>query len=86
MDVHHDSPLELDPLRLLDRLTRSQNEQSLFDELAPWSAGPTVPTLLGPDESLERAFDPPTMDSLRRLKASVDPSYVIRGNYPVHGH
>ncbi|MGW0041272.1 FAD-binding oxidoreductase [Rhodococcus sp. NPDC003348] len=57
----------------------------LFDELAPWSAGPTVPTLLGPDESLERAFDSSTMDSLRRLKAAVDPSYVIRGNHPVHG-
>ncbi|CRK49760.1 FAD binding domain protein [Rhodococcus sp. RD6.2] len=58
---------------------------TLFDELAPWSAGPTVPTLLGPSESLDRAFDAPVLDSLRRLKESVDPSHVIRGNYPVHG-
>ncbi|MFF0815362.1 FAD-binding oxidoreductase [Rhodococcus sp. NPDC003318] len=57
----------------------------LFAELAPWAAGPTVPTLLGPGESLGRAFDAPTLDALRRLKESVDPAYVIRGNNPVHG-
>lgn len=57
---------------------------ALFDELTPWSAGVTVPTLLGPGESPERAFDAPTLASLRRLKQAVDPSYVVRGNCPLH--
>ncbi|MDH6283030.1 FAD-binding oxidoreductase [Prescottella agglutinans] len=57
---------------------------ALFDELAPWSAGPIVPTLLGPGESPERAYDAPTLAALRRLKQAVDPSYVVRGNYPLH--
>ncbi|RVW10460.1 FAD-binding oxidoreductase [Prescottella agglutinans] len=57
----------------------------LFDELSPWSAGPTVPTMLGPGESPERAYDERTLAALRRLKQAVDPAYVVRGNYPLHG-
>ncbi|MFE3290304.1 hypothetical protein [Rhodococcus sp. NPDC059234] len=41
--------------------------------------------MLGPGESLDRAFDSSTMDSPRRLEEAVDPSYAVRGNYPVHG-
>ncbi|QBJ97755.1 FAD-binding oxidoreductase [Rhodococcus sp. ABRD24] len=59
---------------------------ALRGELSPWSAGPTVPTLLGPDDdSPEHAFDADTLAKLCRLKEAVDPSYVVRGNYPVHG-
>lgn len=58
---------------------------ALWHDLAPWSAGPTLPTLLGPNESPNRAYDAPTLAALRRLKQAVDPSYVVRGNYPLHG-
>ncbi len=58
---------------------------ALWHDLAPWAAGPTLPTLLGPNESPKRAYDAPTLAALRRLKQAVDPSYVVRGNYPVHG-
>ncbi|MFC9786293.1 FAD-binding oxidoreductase [Rhodococcus sp. NPDC127528] len=68
---------------LLAAATRAMS--GLFDALAPWSAGPTVPTMLGPGESLGRAFDSCTLDRLRRLKEAVDPSYAVRGNYSVHG-
>ncbi|MFX0578386.1 FAD-binding oxidoreductase [Nocardia nepalensis] len=58
----------------------------LREAMAPWDAGPTVLSMLGPDEEAAAAFDEPTLARLRRVKATVDPSGVIRGNYPLAGN
>ncbi|TQM33257.1 FAD-binding oxidoreductase [Nocardia bhagyanarayanae] len=57
----------------------------LREAMAPWDAGPTVLSMLGPHEEVTAAFDEPTLARLRRVKATVDPSGVIRGNYPLAG-
>ncbi|WP_312168968.1 FAD-binding oxidoreductase [Microbacterium sp.] len=61
-----------------DRSEPGEASMSGFlDVLAPAIAPQTIPTFLGPGETLERCGDPGAIDRLRTVRADADPDSVI---------
>ncbi|WP_194764210.1 FAD-binding oxidoreductase [Microbacterium sp. UFMG61] len=61
-----------------DRSEPGEASMSGFrDVLAPAIAPHTIPTFLGPGETLERCGDPGAIDRLRTVRAAADPDSVI---------